>query len=98
MFFEHVSVLNSQSVLRNDVTSYALAQWVWDLFRVEFVFFFIVLAPEVSWRGKKMQNLRIGSKGDSNPDSLDRESGILPRSTFNLNPNRNPNHVTTAAL
>ena len=45
MFFEHVSVLNSQSVLRNDVTSYALARWVWDLFWVEFYFFFIVLAP-----------------------------------------------------
>ena len=43
--FEHVSVLNSQSVLRNDVTSYCLARWVWDLFWVEFVFFFIVLAP-----------------------------------------------------
>ena len=28
---EHVSVLNSQSVLRNDVTSYALARWVWDV-------------------------------------------------------------------
>ena len=39
-FFEHVSVLNSQSVLRNDVTLYALARWVWDLFWVEFVFFF----------------------------------------------------------
>ena len=36
--------LNSQSVLRNDVTSYCLARCVWDLFWVEFVFFFIVLA------------------------------------------------------
>ena len=44
MFFEHVSVLNSQSVLRNDVTSYCLGRWVWDLFWVEFVFFVIVLA------------------------------------------------------
>ena len=44
-FFEHVSVLNSQSVLRNDVTSYCLARWVWDLYWVEFVFVFIVLAP-----------------------------------------------------
>ena len=39
-------MLNSQSVLRNDVNSYCLARWVWDLFRVEFVFFFIVLAPD----------------------------------------------------
>ena len=39
----NVSVLNSQSVLRNDITSYALARWVWYLFGVEFVFFFIVL-------------------------------------------------------
>ena len=38
-------MLNSQSVLRNDVTPYCLARWVWDLFWVEFVFFFIVLAP-----------------------------------------------------
>ena len=38
-------MLNSSSVLRNDVTSYALAHWVWDLFGVEFVFFFIVLGP-----------------------------------------------------
>ena len=38
-------MLNSQSVLRNDLTSYCLARWVWDLFWVEFVFFFIVLAP-----------------------------------------------------
>ncbi len=37
-------MLNSQSVLRNDVTSYCLARWVWDLFWIEFVFFFIVLA------------------------------------------------------
>ena len=51
MFFEHVSVLNSQSVLRNDVTSYCLARWVWDLFWVEFVFFFIVLAPDSIARG-----------------------------------------------
>ena len=28
MFFEHVSMLNSQSVLRNDVTTYALARSV----------------------------------------------------------------------
>ena len=43
----HGLVLNSQSVLRNDVTSYALARWVWDLFGVEFVFFvmYIVLGP-----------------------------------------------------
>ena len=39
------SVLNSQSVLRNDVTLYCSARWVWDLFWVEFVFVFIVLAP-----------------------------------------------------
>ena len=39
-------MLNSQYVLRNDVTSYCLARWVWDLFWVEFVFFFIVLAPD----------------------------------------------------
>ena len=38
-------MLNSQSVLRNDVTSYCLARYVSDLFWVEFVFFFIVLAP-----------------------------------------------------
>ena len=38
-------MLNSQSVLRNDVTSYCFARWVWDLFWVEFLFFFIVLAP-----------------------------------------------------
>ena len=41
----HGLVLNSQSVLTNDVTLYALACWVWDLFGDEFVFFFIVLAP-----------------------------------------------------
>ena len=29
-------------MIRNDVTSFAVARWVWDLFRVEF--FFIVLA------------------------------------------------------
>ena len=40
-------MLTSQSVLRNDVTSYCLARWVWDLFWVEFVFFFIFLAPGV---------------------------------------------------
>ena len=38
-------MLNAQSVLRNDVTSYALAHRVGDLFGVEFVFFFIVLGP-----------------------------------------------------
>ena len=41
-------MLNSQSVLRNDVTLYCLARWVWDLFWVECVFFFIVLAPGLS--------------------------------------------------
>ena len=41
--FKHVSVLNSQSVLRNDVTLYAVARWVWDLFLVEF--FRLVLCP-----------------------------------------------------
>ena len=33
-------MLNSQSVLRNDVTLYCLAQWVWDLFGVECVFLY----------------------------------------------------------
>ena len=37
-FFEHVSALNSQSVLRNDVTLYALARCVWDLFWVGFLY------------------------------------------------------------
>ena len=32
------------------------------------------------WRERKMPNLRNGSKGDSNPGSLDCESGILPLS------------------
>ena len=48
--FEHASVLNSQYVLmarkwRNFVCSSTLALLVWDLFWVEFFFFFIVLAP-----------------------------------------------------
>ena len=43
--FEHVSVLNSQSVLRNDVTSYALARWVWDLFWNRVYLFLYSLGP-----------------------------------------------------
>ena len=45
-------MLNSQSVLRNDVTLYALARWVWDWFWVEFIF--IVFGPGVpnnEWSG-----------------------------------------------
>ena len=40
-------MLNSRSVLRNNVTSYDLTRGVWDLFGVEFVVFFIVLAPGI---------------------------------------------------
>ena len=60
--FDHVSVLNSQSVLRNDVTSYALAQSLSLRFVLSRVFF-IILAP-----GAKIikRNTKLDSKQTSN--------------------------------
>ena len=55
-FFEHISVLNH----RNDVTSYALARSDWDLFGVEFVFFFIVLAPRASGKYTARKTNNVG--------------------------------------
>ena len=40
-------MLNSQSVLRNDVTLYCLPRYV--CFESSFVFFFIILAPDLDY-------------------------------------------------
>ena len=47
-------MLNSQSVLRNDVTLYCLARYV--CFESSFVFFFRILAQDLNWTRSQIQD------------------------------------------